>query len=65
MTETYEVDIWTIGSNYQVAPGLSWYTGIQGVDIDHTQNATDLAANGAANLDNDAIAVYSGLQMSF
>ena len=65
MTETYEVDIWTIGSNYQVAPGLSWYTGIQGVDIDHTQNATDLAANGAVNLDNDAIAVFSGLQMSF
>ena len=63
--ETYEVDIWTIGSNYQVAPGLSWYTGIQGVDIDHTQNATDLATNGAANLDNDAIAVFSGLQMSF
>ncbi len=64
-TESFEVDAWAISFGYQVAPGLKFYAELVGADFDHTQSASDTTVNGATNLDNDAIAIISGLVLSF
>lgn len=65
MTENYDVDMWAVSFGYAVAPGLKWYAEVVGADFDHSQAAADVTASGATNLDNDAVAVLTGLVLSF
>lgn len=65
LTEEYSVDAWAISFGYQVAPGLKFYAELVGADFEHTQAASNVTVAGATNLDNDAIAMISGLVLSF
>ena len=65
LTENYDVDMWSVSFGYAVAPGLKWYAEVTGADFDHSQSAADIATNGAINLDNDAVALITGLVLSF
>ena len=65
LTENYDVDMWSVSFGYAVAPGLRWYAEVTGADFDHSQSAADIPANGAINLDNDAVALITGLVLSF
>ena len=65
LTENYDVDMWSVSFGYAVAPGLKWYAEVTGADFDHSQSAADITANGAINLDNDAVALITGLVLSF
>ena len=62
LSENYDVDMWSVSFGYAVAPGLKWYAEVTGVDFDHSQSAAD---DSAANLDNDAVALITGLVLSF
>ena len=57
--------MWSVSFGYAVAPGLKWYAEVTGADFDHSQSAADITANGAINLDNDAVALITGLVLSF
>ncbi len=65
LTENYDVEMWSVSFGYAVAPGLKWYAEVTGADFDHSQSAADIKANGAINLDNDAVALITGLVLSF
>ena len=65
LTENYDVDMWSVSFGYAVAPGLKWYAEVTGADFDHSQSAADITANSAINLDNDAVALITGLVLSF
>ena len=65
LSENYDVEMWSVSFGYAVAPGLKWYAEVTGADFDHSQSAADITANGAINLDNDAVALITGLVLSF
>ena len=65
LTENYDVEMWSVSFGYAVAPGLKWYAEVTGADFDHSQSAADITANGAINLDNEAVALITGLVLSF
>ena len=54
--------MWSVSFGYAVAPGLKWYAEVTGADFDHSQSAADAST---ANLDNDAVALITGLVLSF
>ena len=65
LTENYDVEMWSVSFGYAVAPGLKWYAEVTGADFDHSQSAADIDRDGAINLDNDAVALITGLVLSF
>lgn len=69
-TEEFEVDAWAVSFGYNVAPGLKWYAEVVGAEFEHSPSASVVAAgiagaNPGSAIENDAIALISGLVLSF